>query len=416
MAPSLPAASSSSSELDDNGDRQPAGRAGRGARADPETRIAQRLLERRVCKTGLPRVDEHLVARGRPHEADAGCLERGTGAVTALLDEGAFCLELRLRSGERSEGRELGDGWAADAHRLLELGHRPEQGLRPRHVPDPPAGEAVRLGEAVDRDGALRHPRHGADAQMDGAVEDEGLERLDREDGQPLRSRKLRHGREPAGVRDASSRGRRRDEDDRAGAPRHAAGERIRVDGETLRRIPGDHACGPTCQPGDVPVEPRCGPVDDDVVAALEQHVQRDEERLTCAAGDEHLALGVDPDAVLPFELLGDRMPQRVEARPRRVVRLAVVERLLRGVAHVRRRCQTEAVCAQIDQPRRGHCRALGMRDRAHAVFLSVGRCPAARRSSPATRPTAVSGSSGYTGRQSRSAAAASVTGSEPSA
>src|SRR5262249_58158920 len=123
------------------------------------------------------------------------------------------------------------------------------------------------------------------------------------------------------------------------------------MEGEARRWITDDDACAPSRETGDVAVELRCRAGHDELVAAGQQDMQRDEECFPRAAGDEHFALRIDPDAVLPFELRGDRTAQRIESRPRRVVRLAVVERALRSVAHVVCGGQAEAVAAEIDQP-----------------------------------------------------------------
>ena len=60
---------------------------------------------------------------------------------------------------------------------------------------------------------------------------------------------------------------------------------------------------------GDVAVKLRRGSGDDCLVAAFEQDVECNEERLPRAARDEHLALGMDRDRVLTCELVGDRAP-----------------------------------------------------------------------------------------------------------
>ena len=134
---------------------------------------------------------------------------------------------------------------------------------------------------------------------------------------------------------------------------------------------------------------------EDRLVAGLEQDVQRHEQRLLLAAGDQHLALGVHRDPVLGGQLLGHGPAQRVDPGARRVVRLARVERVLGPLAHVLGRGQPEVVGGQVD-------------DVGHVVAST------ARRSSSATRRASSSASSGYMGRHSNSSASRSALGNGP--
>ena len=62
------------------------------------------------------------------------------------------------------------------------------------------------------------------------------------------------------------------------------------------------------------------------VIAGFDQHIERDEQRLLCAGGDDDLRLGVGLDAGLDRQPLRDGLTQGIEAGPRGVVGLAVVQ------------------------------------------------------------------------------------------
>ena len=84
-------------------------------------------------------------------------------------------------------------------------------------------------------------------------------------------------------------------------------------------------------------------------------------DRLGGADGDQHLGLRVEVHPVAALALGGDGLPQRRDARPRRVLVDAVGDRLLRGLEHGGRAVLVREALAQVDRVEaRGQCRHRG--------------------------------------------------------
>ncbi len=87
---------------------------------------------------------------------------------------------------------------------------------------------------------------------------------------------------------------------------------------------------------------------DDHLVAGVERGQERVEQHLLAAGGGDDL-LGRVVEIVLALELGRDRLLQRRRAAHIGVARLARIDRLLRGLAHVRRRVEIGLAGAEAD-------------------------------------------------------------------
>ncbi len=86
------------------------------------------------------------------------------------------------------------------------------------------------------------------------------------------------------------------------------------------------------------------------LVTRIEQRHQHRHQRFLCAGGHQHLAVGINGDAVFRAQLLGDGRAQFGDARPGRVLHSPGVERLMHGLEDCGRRQEVRRTAAQVDQ------------------------------------------------------------------
>ena len=232
----------------------------------------------------------------------------------------------------------------------LEHVHGEDQLLRPGAVADPPAGHAVGLRAAVQRQRPV--VELGFDLRRRGeaeAVVDHVL--VDVVGQHPDRRVPEQHVADPAHLRlgvGGAGRVGRRVEDHPLGAPGDRPVEVVRIELEAaLGRTRHDHRLALAKQ-HDVRIGDPVGRRDDHLVAGFDRGHQRVVDDLLAAAADRDLLRSVG-QAVLAGELGADRLAQRRRAGDGGVLRLSPVDRRLRRLADVLRRIEVRLAGAEPD-------------------------------------------------------------------
>jgi hypothetical protein len=110
------------------------------------------------------RVDVERPARVPVGEAGVGQRGHQPGPAFGVFVE--HRLQRVLRAGERGERRVLADRAGVDRQRVARLGHLLHEVEGRGEVAHAPAGHGVGLGEAVQRDRPLLHPRQRGDGEV----------------------------------------------------------------------------------------------------------------------------------------------------------------------------------------------------------------------------------------------------------
>ena len=218
---------------------------------------------------------------------------------------------------------------------LLRRPHCGDKGLWSARPSDLPTGERKDLAGGRDRQGALGHAGQRGERDVF-AIKDEMLvDLIDYSHDIVLDTEAGNEG-EFVTSKDLAGRVVRRIEEQNFGLCSERGCEFIRIKAEvggsqgdysTLRAAHGD-----TCRIGVV-----VGLKGHDLVAGPSQREHGGGERLGGTCGDEHLAVGIEPLTAESGSVLADSEPEGWDARHRRVLVVAVSDRLDRGLADLDR-------------------------------------------------------------------------------
>ncbi len=249
-----------------------------------------------------------------------------------LLDE-------RLAHFQRLQRRPLRHRRRGHNQVLVQLAHLGQQGLRPQHIPHAPARHRVGLGEALQHDRSLAHPRqrgethvlHTVDQPVVDFVRNHHQVVLFREGGNGGKTLVADDG--PCWIVGRGEKKRLRLGRDRSfdHLRRHLK-SRLRCGGNGYRRSVGHHGYR------FVGHKTRFG--EDDLIAGIQQGRHRDVERLRHPYRHQDFLVGI---IVQPIELVnvrGNRLPQLDQAGIGRVVRRPVPQRRDPGLHNRRRRVE----------------------------------------------------------------------------
>ena len=158
---------------------------------------------------------------------------------------------------------------------------------------------------------------------------------------------------ELAGREDPAGRVVGRVQEDEAGLRADGGGQGVGVEGEVGGAQGDDPALGAGHGDGGG-VGVVIGLEGDDLVARLAQPEHGGGDRLRGAHGDDDLGVGVVVEAVPAALMLGDRLAQRRQARPRRVLVVPGPDGGDGRLGHLRRPVGVGEALAEIDRPRPG--------------------------------------------------------------
>ena len=311
----------------------------------------QELRERHVILGELADLRHDVVGTGRDDGPEPGLAQDVQHAIPLALVE---CRQIDIVLAAHAEGGHrslLQRRGGADRQKVM----RPPDPIGDVEIladgpPHTPAGDAVGLADAIDGDGAFRHPRERRDADVLAAVVQQVLIHLvgDRDDvvlpallGHELQ---LRAAEDLAGGVVGSV------DDDRFGLRREGVAEICRVEAELgIIQAKRDVPRGGPRQRGIGPVVFVEGLEDDHLVCRIDDGQQRRHHRLGGAAGDGDVQVGIHVDPVVPAELFGNCLAQPRSAPGDGVLIVAFPQRLCRGVEQFTRRVEIGKSLGQVD-------------------------------------------------------------------
>ena len=261
--------------------------------------------------------------------------QAGTEAVALGSHLGRVAVIEVVAETKTDRDRVLERRTAHEGEELLGRAHRGHEFGRPAGPADLPAGEREDLAGRRDRQRPFGHPRQGRERDVL-TVEHEVLVDLVGDGDHVVLAAQLGDQRQLLAGEDLAG-----------GVVRRVEQQDLRVRGERgpklvgvegpIRRPEGHDpaGCPAECDPRGIRVVVRLE--GDDLVAGPGQREHRGGEGLGRAGGDQHLAVGVEVLPPEPAAVVGHRLAQRGNARQRRVLIVAVADRLHGGLGHLGR-------------------------------------------------------------------------------
>ena len=326
---------------------------GAARNADDLLLVEQAVAELDAAQAEAADVGKDVERAVRAVAADAVDPGKAVKQDAAAALKGLAQLFAEFRMVERNGRRVLAGRIGAGVEVLLALGHAVDDLRWGRDKADAPAGHGIGLREAVDDDRPLFHARERCDAGRLLSGVEQGVVDIIRDHQQIVLHGQLGNLCHRFARHDGAGGVVRRVDHQRLGVRRDELFDGLRLHFKVMLQIRGNANCravavrdlGHIVQPLRV--------LDQDFVALVQQDKEQEAQCAHAAVGDDDLRFRVIVQ-VLQIGLFGDGLTERERTGVRRIMRDALVERFLAGLADQLRRRHIRLTDAEADDAGHG--------------------------------------------------------------